>query len=198
MTGQQEHDEKAMAEAYLQQASLALTDSASEALKLSELAENLFRRVGDALKATQARLISSKASLAQGQWGQAKHRLDGCKILLAPLEKDHKIDPAFRLLLLQLEAEIVYVGCQQGHNNLNDLYEALLNLAEELEKARRLRPGQFDTIWLFGQLDVYERLVAVAYQLGLITQAFNWAERTKARRLLDLLLNLPFEYNENE
>src|SRR5207237_7708274 len=109
------------------------------------------------------------------------------------LDEGESVGPAARVLLLRLKAEIMYVGFQQEGENLEELYQVLQSIVAQLERVRRILPGSFATVWLFGRLDVYERVVAVAYQLGLVAQAADWAERTKARRLLDLLLNLPLE-----
>lgn len=192
-------NQRGLAEVYHQQAALLISSSPAKALSLCDEAELLFRNVGHPLKAIQVRLTSSQVLLGQGRWQQARQRLDECQILLDAIETENYVDPTLHLRLTQLLAEITYVGYQQGANNLEELYQVLLSLAEQLEKVRRMRPGTFDTLWLFGKLDVYERIVAVAYQLGLMTQAANWAERTKSRRLLDLLLNLPFgQENEHE
>ena len=181
------------AETYLNEAERLIEVSPIKALELCDLAEQLYRSAGQKLQAIRARFLSSQIFLAQGQWRPAKRRFDECQTLLAGLDEWKTVGSSARLWLLRLRAEILYVGFQKEGENLEELYEALQDLVTQLERVRRILPGSFSTVWLFGRLDVYERLVAVAYQLGLVEQAADWAERTKARRLLDLLLNLPLE-----
>lgn len=173
-------------------ARLIESGSFEEALEQLKAIERTCRRQGNHLKAVQALMMLSQVLLGRGQWRQARQKLDECQILLAALEAEDPVDPVLYLQWTQLLAEVTYVGYQQGANNLEELHKVLLRLVEQLEKVRRMRPGAFYTLKLFGELDVYERIVAVAYQLGLVAQAANWAERTKSRRLLDMLLNLPF------
>lgn len=181
------------AETYLNEAASLIEVSPGKALELCDLAEQLYRSAGQKLQAIRARLLSSQILLAQGQWRSAKRRFAESQALLAGLDDGKNVGSSARLWLLRLKAEILYVGFQKEGENLEELYEALQNIVAQLERMRRILPGSFSTIWLFGRLDVYERLVAVAYQLGLVEEAADWAERTKARRLLDLLLNLPLE-----
>jgi hypothetical protein len=144
--------------------------------------------------AIESRLAAIRGALGGGDWREAASRIGECRILLGPLAEDEA--SPLRLELLQLQAEATYIGYQQGEDCLEEHYRCLSALTESLEAMRRLRPGRFETLWLFGRLDVYERRVAVAYQLGLVAEAANWAERSRSRRLLDLLLNLPLQQEE--
>lgn len=186
-------NDKASAETYLREAARLIEVSPQRALELCTFAEQLSRDAGQRFKAIRARLLSSQILLAQGQWRQARQRFDECQALLGGLAEGETIGPSARLWLLRLKAEIMYVGFQKESESLEELYQILQSIVAQLERMRRILPGSFSTVWLFGRLDVYERLVAVAYQLGLVEEAADWAERTKARRLLDLLLNLPLQ-----
>jgi len=187
-----QRDAAGLAHTIHQQAALLLETSPGECLSLCTEAEEILRSREQPLQVVQVQLTSCQAMLALGDWQSATRRLDECRYSLGRLDPDFQIDLLFRLRISQVLVEAAYLGYQQGADNLEDLYHKLLDLAEQLEQVRRMRPGDFNTVWLFGELDLYERIVAVAYQLGLVTQAANWAERTKSRRLLDLLLNLPF------
>ena len=185
-----------LAETYLREAAGLVQVSPPRALELCDFAEQLSREAGQRIKAIRARLLSSQILLAQGQWRQARQRFDECQALLGGLDENETIGPSARLRLLCLKTEIMYVGFLKEGESLEELYQALQSIVVQLERMRRILPGTFSTVWLFDRLDVYERLVAVAYQLGLVEEAADWAERTKARRLLDLLLNLPLEQEQ--
>lgn len=139
--------------------------------------------------AVEPALAAIRHALGRGDLQEVRKTIGECRILLGPLAEDEA--SPLRLELLQRQAEATYLGYQQGEDCLEEHYRALSALTESLERMRRLRPGPFETLWLFGRLDVYERRVAVAFQLGLVAEAANWAERSRSRRLLDLLLNLP-------
>ena len=187
------NDKAGAAEKYLREAARLIEVSPQRALELCDLAEEASRDAKQGTKAVRARLLSSQIFLAQGQWRQARRRFDESLALLGGLDQRGTIGPSARLWLLRLKAEIAYVAFTKEGEDLEELYQILQHIVEQLERMRRILPGSFSTVWLFGRLDVYERLVAVAYQLGLVEEAADWAERTKARRLLDLLLNLPVE-----
>lgn len=192
-TCRRENDLLGLAQGLHQQAALHLETSPGETLTLCAEAEQILRSEGRPLQAIQVQLTSCQAMLVLGDWGPATRRLEECRYSLERHEPDFQTSLWFDLRIAQLLAEAAYLGYQREGGNLEDLYAKLLHLAEKLEGMRRIRPGEFQTLWLFGELDLYERIVAVAYHLGLVSQAANWAERSKSRRLLDLLLNLPFD-----
>ena len=153
----------------------------------------------DSLEPLRLRLLSCRSLVAEGCWADALTILDECSHQLAVMAPEFLVGLAFRLEIRRLLAEASYVGYKQGADNLEDMYARLRDLAEEIERLRRILPGSVGTIWLFGRVDLYERLVAVAYQLGMIAEAAEWAERAKSRALLDQLVNAvryPGDYDD--
>jgi len=87
------------------------------------------------------------------------------------------------------EAELTYHKYRKGEANLEMLYAALNAYIDDLEEQRLQRASQPPTSVFLGKYDVYETAAALAYALGFSGEAFEHAERARARFLLDRSLN---------
>ncbi len=101
-----------------------------------------------------------------------------------------KSDKSFNHLQeLLKQAEDTFLQFTKNGSNLLALYSDLAKLLEEMEQTRILSPHDLPNIILLDNYDVYELAVAVAYSLGYDDMAFEYAEKSRARNLLDRTLN---------
>ena len=86
-------------------------------------------------------------------------------------------------------AEAAYEQWQLGNADLKAAYEGVSGLVLQLEQFRMENPRSTQGHALSGRRDVYEFAVTLAYSLGYEAEAFEHAERARARSLLDQTLN---------
>lgn len=87
------------------------------------------------------------------------------------------------------ECERVYRSFMQGEANLEALYDCLVRLADVSEQVRLEQPQNAPDVLFLGRYDIHETTAAVTYSIGRTVEAFDYAERARARLLLDRALN---------
>ena len=87
------------------------------------------------------------------------------------------------------DAEAAYEQWQLGNADLKAAYERVNGLVLQLEQFRIENPRSTHSHALSRRRDVYEFAVTLAYSLGYEAEAFEHAERARARSLLDQTLN---------
>lgn len=100
--------------------------------------------------------------------------------------QDQRPDPVSPLLT---EVEGAYRAYRTGGTNLEALYGSLRALIDEIEERRLEQPQSSPSPLFLGRYDMYETAAAVSYALGYAVDAFEHAERARARFLLDRTLN---------
>lgn len=86
-------------------------------------------------------------------------------------------------------AESAYEKYRLGEGDLEAANESVTAFVTQLEQFRLENPRSRLDLAFSGRYDVYESAVDIAYSLGQELEAFEYAERARARSLLDQTLN---------
>lgn len=154
----------------------------AEALHRAREAGMAARRSGAAGLELEAGSLEVRADLAAGRLVTARRRLTA--LLAAPHAESHPLlrfeleRTGARLELHSGRPELALAGYRAAANTLEDLVETV--------SAAELRAG-LQT----GRFEVYRELVGLLLRLGRVEEAFEWADRSRARSLVDRLTGGP-------
>jgi len=90
---------------------------------------------------------------------------------------------------LLTSGESAYRDYRAGQSSLQTVYQKLVDCLYELEQRRLEHPRDVPQLRFLERYDLYETIAGLAYSLGRVREAFDHAERARARALLDRTLN---------
>lgn len=157
-------------------------DAREEAARLADEAEALLPVDTAPLLWASLGLLRARLDLDAGEPTRALHRTDTVRTALR------------RLHAPWLEIEAHWLA-GRAYAARNDLEEGLLAFRRALEALERYRggvpPDEYMSAFLDGRIELYAEAVALYLRAGRPQEAFEVAERGKARALVDLLAGTP-------